>query len=115
PCSRGRSSRSPADRCCARSSHRSPGSPVAGSQYRERSSQALLLSAGVPGAELLAGLALLLDVVYDADHVVADVLGEHVVAAQLAAEARLEADLAAQVHLETFDAVAVLIGQHLAG
>src|SRR5699024_11394023 len=75
PCSRGRSSRSHADRCCARTSHRSPGSPVAGNQYRERSSQALLLSAGDPGAELLAGLALLIDVLHVADHAVADVLG----------------------------------------
>ncbi|ALW70825.1 hypothetical protein RC30_08730 [Campylobacter jejuni] len=77
--------------------------------------QQLIVGADNPVAELLTLGAVGLEVLHHTDHIVAQILGEDLVAAHLLAEVRLQADGSAEVHLEALHALPLVGGEDLAG
>src|SRR4051794_17622935 len=78
------------------------------------SSQRLLGCPGCPLGESLAGVALVGEPAHHALDVLGKFVGRHLVTAQLAAEAGVETEPAAEVHLEALDLVAVAVEDELA-
>src|SRR5882724_11774159 len=73
---------------------------------RKRSSQIRLVCSYCPCSETLALLALFHEIANNPVDVVAELVGEHLVLTQLATETAVQAQAAAQMHLETLDRIA---------